>query len=271
MADERTPIQWQITTYFSRAQPSVSLDHTINSIRKDKRIRAAAKPELILVASKALQGSSRKGVHLKSYAVEHKTAMVQAFCAGGARAVAEYCAKHQLGSPAESTLRGWVNRAISVVQGGVPTKIVVENKRGPSLTLGDKVENWVLEKCRKANQAGLRLTHVNVLYVLHLVYLLVVALLTGLMIYRSYTLMACKIFAVTSPLNTKSWVKSFLRRQRFVSRAVTHSAADLNPKHEALIAEFRKKIAQKIGVRCVPPHLIHHIAISTRLTSGFYI
>lgn len=66
--------------------------------------------------------------------------------------------------------------------------------------------------------------------------------------FRSYVAAAC-LRAQKGPIaDTKNWARGFLRRNKFVSRAVTHSAAALNPKHESLIAAFKKMSAELIKV-----------------------
>ena len=59
---------------------------------------------------------------------------------------------------------------------------------------------------------------------------------------REVILRAYKKRQQIRPSNIKRHTRAFIRRIEGVKRAVTHSAAELNPDHENLISEFKAKI-----------------------------
>lgn len=56
------------------------------------------------------------------------------------------------------------------------------------------------------------------------------------------------------PHNLAARTRSILKALKYVKRAVTHTAAQLNPEHENLMKEFREKLDAFVTVRTRPAH-----------------
>jgi hypothetical protein len=75
---------------------------------------------------------------------------------------------------------------------------------------------------------------------------------------------ACQLYRKPPPQNSHSWVKAFLQRNHFVTRSVTHSASALNPKHETLIRDFKRRVKELVLVCLVLHyHLCTHCTVKT--------
>ena len=60
--------------------------------------------------------------------------------------------------------------------------------------------------------------------------------------------MAYKKLNVDAPHDVSRTTQSFLERNKFVTRCVTHTASDLNPDHEKLMEIFRKQLLDLVQV-----------------------
>lgn len=157
--------QWEITTYMVPEQPPHGQQAVLDTLHREKWLSRELKAKMLAAASAEFRHSIRSGKTYSKYSLEHKNAIVNMAGSSRKTEIARYCAQKGLDIPAESTVRSWKKSALPVTKARKVQLEVVVQKTGPRLALGEWVEKWVLEKCKRAFETGQRLANVTVRYV----------------------------------------------------------------------------------------------------------